>query len=80
MSIFFKDEHIDIPANIREVHDVSGAGDTVIATFALCDLIGLEPKYSAYISNIAASRVCEKVGVVPITLNLLENSITENFT
>jgi ADP-heptose synthase, bifunctional sugar kinase/adenylyltransferase len=79
MSLFFKSEHIKIPVNIRQVHDVSGAGDTVVSTFALCDLINLEPVFSAYISNIAAGKVCEKVGVVPITRKLLLNNIDEDF-
>ncbi len=53
------------------MHDVSGAGDTVIATFTLSDLCGATPKESVLLSNFAAGRVCEEVGVVPINLNML---------
>ena len=79
MSLFYEGKHVKIPINIRQVHDVSGAGDTVISTFALCDLINLPPDISAYIANIAAGKVCEKVGVVPITCKLLVNNINEDF-
>ena len=68
-----------IPAIIKQVHDGSGAGDTVISTFALCDCISLLPKESAYIANIAASIVCEKPGVVPITIDLLIDKAVKYF-
>ena len=55
-----------IPAHIRDVADVSGAGDTVISVDALCLAMKMEPKLIAGISNLAGGIVCEKVGVVPI--------------
>ena len=55
-----------IPAEIRDIADVSGAGDTVIGTASLCLAAGLDSEYIATISNIAGGLVCEKVGVVPI--------------
>ena len=55
-----------IPAEIRDIADVSGAGDTVISTASLCLAAGLKPDQIAWISNIAGGLVCEKVGVVPI--------------
>jgi len=79
MSLFNHNEQINIMANIKQVHDVSGAGDTVISTFALCDCSDLEPDYSANISNFAASKVCDKVGVVPITKKLLSENIDKYF-
>jgi rfaE bifunctional protein kinase chain/domain len=54
-----------IPAEIRDVADVSGAGDTVISLAALCLATGLDIEYIAAISNLAGGLVCEKVGVVP---------------
>ena len=60
-----------IPAEIRDIADVSGAGDTVIGTASLCLAAGLEPEYIAAISNIAGGLVCEKVGVVPINKDQL---------
>ncbi len=65
-----------IPAEIRDIADVSGAGDTVISMSALCIAAGLGPKQLAYLSNLAGGLVCEKVGVVPITKELL---LKENF-
>ena len=60
-----------IPAEIRDIADVSGAGDTVISTASLCLASGIKPKEIAWISNIAGGLVCEKVGVVPIEKQLL---------
>jgi len=60
-----------IPAEIRDIADVSGAGDTVISTASLCLAAGLPPKIIAWISNISGGLVCEKVGVVPIEKQLL---------
>ena len=79
LSLFTDQKELNIPAIIKQVHDVSGAGDTVISTFALCDCINLLPKESAYIANIAASIVCEKPGVFPITKDLLIDKAVKYF-
>lgn len=79
LSFFENGYQTDIPAIIKQVHDVSGAGDTVISTFSLCDSIHLNLKDSAYISNVAASIVCGIPGVVPITKDLLINSAGKYF-
>ena len=71
-SMFYENEHYSVPTKAQNVHDVSGAGDTVISTFCLSDICGASPQESAYISNFAAGRVCEEVGVVPITLEMLK--------
>ena len=60
-----------IPAHMREIADVSGAGDTVISTASLCLAAGLSPEETATIANMAGGLVCEKVGVVPINKRLL---------
>lgn len=54
------------PAVIRDIADVSGAGDTVISVASLAMAAGLSPKIMALMSNLAGGLVCEKVGVVPI--------------
>ena len=69
MSIFYDDNKEHIPTIARSVHDVSGAGDTVISTFAICDICGVDPLESAWISNYAAGKVCEQAGVVPIKID-----------
>jgi rfaE bifunctional protein kinase chain/domain len=66
-----------IPAEVRDIADVSGAGDTVIGMAALCLASGFSPRQTAILSNFAGGIVCEKVGVVPIEKELL---IRENFT
>ncbi len=62
-----------IPAHIRDIADVSGAGDTVISVAALCLAMKMEPEIIAGLSNLAGGIVCEKVGVVPIDKNQLMN-------
>ena len=75
VSLFETSNYHHIPTKARKVHDVSGAGDTVISTFALSDLCDANPKESAILANYAAGRVCEEVGVVPITLDMLNEII-----
>jgi D-glycero-beta-D-manno-heptose-7-phosphate kinase len=55
-----------IPSHIRNIADVSGAGDTVIATASLVLSITGNIHLMAEISNLAGGLVCEEVGVVPI--------------
>ena len=62
-----------IPAHIRNIADVSGAGDTVIATTAVCLAAGIDEFTTAAIANLAGGLVCEHVGVVPIDKELLLN-------
>jgi D-beta-D-heptose 7-phosphate kinase/D-beta-D-heptose 1-phosphate adenosyltransferase len=54
------------PAVARQVFDVSGAGDTVIAVLALCLASGLKPETAVELANIAAGIVVGKVGTVPV--------------
>ena len=66
-----------ILAHKRDIADVSGAGDTVIATAALCLAAGLNEFKTAEIANLAGGLVCEHVGVVPIDkARLLKESQT----
>lgn len=60
-----------LPANVRKIADVSGAGDTVISVASLCLALAIEPKEIAKISNLAGGLVCEEVGVVPINKDRL---------
>jgi rfaE bifunctional protein kinase chain/domain len=68
-----------LPAQIRDIADVSGAGDTVISVAACCLAAGLEADKVAAISNIAGGLVCEKVGVVPIDKEMLFNESVRFF-
>jgi len=55
-----------IPAHIRKIADVSGAGDTVISVASLCLALDLPNSQIAALANLAGGLVCEEVGVVPI--------------
>jgi len=55
-----------IPAHLRMISDVSGAGDTVISIAALCVALGLPAPVTAALANLGGGLVCEQVGVVPI--------------
>ena len=55
-----------IPAHLREITDVSGAGDTVISVATLCLIAGLSPTEIAAIANLSGGLVCEHSGVVSV--------------
>lgn len=61
-----QEKNIYIPAHLRSIADVSGAGDTVISVASLCLAEKRSPYEIAYISNLAGGLVCEDVGVVPV--------------
>jgi D-beta-D-heptose 7-phosphate kinase/D-beta-D-heptose 1-phosphate adenosyltransferase len=63
-----------IPTIAREVFDVSGAGDTVIASFTLAVAAGASPLEAAIISNHAAGIVVGKVGTATATADELTRS------
>ncbi|MBB5066822.1 bifunctional D-glycero-beta-D-manno-heptose-7-phosphate kinase/D-glycero-beta-D-manno-heptose 1-phosphate adenylyltransferase HldE [Granulicella mallensis] len=64
------------PARAREVYDVSGAGDTVIATMAACLAAGLKNETAVELANLAAGIVVAKVGTVPIARHELVAVLT----
>lgn len=65
-----------VPAHIRNISDVSGAGDTVVSVAALCCALNLSPILIAFLSNLAGGQVCEKTGVVPVDKKqLLEEAL-----
>ncbi len=71
-----KDEYHHIAAEIRDIADVSGAGDTVISIAALCVGEKLSALDTAALSNLAGGLVCEKAGVVSvIKKDLLEEAL-----
>lgn len=55
-----------IKTRARNVADVSGAGDTVISTLAVCIACGASIKDAVTIANFAAGLVVEEVGIVPV--------------
>ena len=69
-------EKIDTVA--KKVYDVSGAGDTVIATLASFASIGVNALLATKIANIAAGTVISYRGTYPINIELLSKAIKEN--
>ena len=55
-----------VPTRAKKIHDVSGAGDTVISTFVVAMIAQATLKEAATLANFAAGIVCGEVGVVPI--------------
>ena len=73
-----QEEHF-VPAHVRSISDVSGAGDTVISTASLCLAQNLPDRFIAELSNLAGGLVCEHLGVVSIDKEqLLEEALEYN--
>jgi D-glycero-beta-D-manno-heptose-7-phosphate kinase len=72
-------EMTTIPTVARRVYDVTGAGDTVIATLALGLVAGLTTTEAALLANIAAGIVVGEVGTAVVTAERLLEAIQNNF-
>ena len=78
MALFLKSgEVIKIPTKAKEVYDVSGAGDTVVASFALALAAGADYKQAAHIANYAAGIVVGKLGTATTTVSELKKAIED---
>ena len=78
MSLFDEsDALLHIPTVAREVYDVTGAGDTVIATLSLALACGATHFEAAVIANHAAGVVVGKVGTATLTVNELLESLRD---
>jgi bifunctional ADP-heptose synthase (sugar kinase/adenylyltransferase) len=66
--VFYEDSNESnmVPSHIRNVADVSGAGDTVIAVATLIYTLTRNTRMMAEIANLAGGIVCESVGTVAI--------------
>ncbi|MEN9743942.1 MAG: hypothetical protein RLZZ65_1747 [Bacteroidota bacterium] len=78
VQLFDGEQQFHFPAHLRNISDVSGAGDTVVATACLCLVCGASPQQIASIANLAGGLVCETPGVVPINKNQLLQEALEN--
>lgn len=78
MSLFTKDKVVHIPTAAKNVYDVTGAGDTVIAAFALSHAAGADMTESAVIANHAAGIVVGEVGTAVVTPEKLLDSLEIN--
>lgn len=73
-----EDEVVHIPTLAREVYDVSGAGDTVVATLSLALSVGASLKEAAYLSNMAAGIVVGKAGTAMVSREELVGILNEH--
>ena len=76
ITLFDNNHEHHVAATAKQVFDVSGAGDTVIATLAAGLIHGLSPLDALSLANTAAGIVVGKVGTVPIELNELLHELT----
>lgn len=76
MSLFAENGTVKkVKTKARVIHDVSGAGDTVIGTLTLMLAGGGDVVEAAAISNFAAGVVCSEVGIVPVTQEKLIDAV-----
>jgi len=78
--VYFNDgtESKIIPSHRRDIADVSGAGDTVIAVAAMVYALTKDVERMAEWSNIAGGLVCEEVGVVPVSKEKLLKELSKS--
>jgi rfaE bifunctional protein kinase chain/domain len=77
MSLFMADETLHVPTHTREVFDVSGAGDTVIATLAVMLASGAALPDAMRIANRAAGIVVGKLGTAVVSREEIVKDIGE---
>ncbi len=74
MTLFTDNKMLEIPTKAHRVHDVSGAGDTVIATIMSTLAAGASITEAATIATYAAGVVIAEVGAVPVNLDDLRRA------
>ncbi|MER2491879.1 bifunctional D-glycero-beta-D-manno-heptose-7-phosphate kinase/D-glycero-beta-D-manno-heptose 1-phosphate adenylyltransferase HldE [Catenovulum sediminis] len=77
MSAITATEKVDMPAQVREVSDVTGAGDTVIATLAVMTALGLPISQAAEYANLAAGIVVAKLGAATVRPEELARQVNQ---
>ncbi len=77
ISLFENGKRSDFPVRSKEVKDVTGAGDTVLATICLGLANGLNIHQAAQLANLAAGLSIERLGCVQITLSELAERLLE---
>lgn len=79
MSLFDREHQFvtHVPTVAKEVYDVAGAGDTVIAVLTLTLAVGGNAVNAEILSNTAAGVVCGKMGIATIMPEELRQALTE---
>jgi rfaE bifunctional protein kinase chain/domain len=75
MSLFDGGTRFDVPARAREVYDVTGAGDTVVAMLAVALGRGVALREAVTLANAAAGAVVGKFGTSTVTIDDLRESL-----
>ena len=78
MSAITADSKTDMPAQVLEVSDVTGAGDTVIATLTMMMAAGLDLADAAKVANLAAGIVVAKLGAATVSPEELYRVVNEH--
>ena len=77
IAVFEKGKEYRMPTKARKVADVSGAGDTVISTLTMALAAGANILEASYLANYAGGLVCEEVGIIPIEIEKLFSTVSE---
>jgi D-beta-D-heptose 7-phosphate kinase/D-beta-D-heptose 1-phosphate adenosyltransferase len=77
IAVLQSDSQLYAPAVVRQVYDVSGAGDTVIAVLALAMACGVGIETAIRLANLAAGVVVSKVGTVPVEREELLGALSQ---
>lgn len=75
MMLISREKTLNLPAHARDVYDVTGAGDTVIATMAASLAAGCDFAEATHIANVAAGIVVRRLGTSPISLSELQKAL-----
>jgi rfaE bifunctional protein kinase chain/domain len=75
MTLFTGRERFHVPTRAREVYDVTGAGDTVVAMLAIALGSGIDLREAVELANAAAGIAVAKVGTSTVTLEELQSSL-----
>jgi D-beta-D-heptose 7-phosphate kinase/D-beta-D-heptose 1-phosphate adenosyltransferase len=67
VTVLSREGRADFPADVSKVHDVTGAGDTVIAVFAACLAAEMPPAEAAQLANRAAGIVVGRLGAAQVS-------------
>jgi rfaE bifunctional protein kinase chain/domain len=68
---------VHVPTMARKVADVSGAGDTVISTLTMALAAGANIREASMLANFAGGIVCGEVGIVPIDVDVLRETVLD---
>lgn len=80
ISLFFREgKRVDFPVKVREIRDVTGAGDTVLAMLTFAYANGLSLEEASQLSNISAGIAIERFGCARITLADLASRLLEEY-